>query len=846
MSVRLEAIGQRLCLVTAGLGVFVLVAWVMGAPELATMVSGQPPMMPNTAVGLTMIGVAGALRRIPVRGPRRLLSNLLALTVLALGVATSAEYVLGTDLGIDRLLLATTYGPTPGRMSPPTAVALALLGAAVLVYDLPPRLHVRPAEGFAVAAALVALTSLLGQLFGEGPLYSPSHAPVIGVAVPTSVGLLAAAMGLVFQRSDWGTMRLASSAGPGGLLFRRLVPAAVLAPVLLGLVLSRVLSVLGMEDLPLVYATLSVAWTAAGIALLAANAVPLDRMHDALELNRQELLRDNIERRKVESALRASEAKLSGIIALSNDAIVAVDADQRITMFNASAERIFGYRLEEVLGADLGILIPERLRARHREHVAAFSAEPVTARSVDARSVDLVALRKNGEEFPIEAAISKLQLDTGPCFTVTLRDVTEQRRTTTEKELLADIGSVLSTTLDLERTLQTVGDLAVRNLADICMIDVAARDGDLQRAHVVSRDPSISGACDEILRVALAHECPYLSRATFEAKRTVLVEQLSPEMLDAFARLPEHLALLRAIRPRSVIATPLLAQDEVLGMMVVVSSDPSPTYGPRDVALVEEIARRLGLWLDNVRLYRTARSATRARDEVIGVVAHDLRNPLNVVLMQAALLRESVSAARGPAERIDRSVQRMNRLIQDLLDVSRLDTGAFAIARARHPARQLVAEVLETQRALASAAAIELSLDAPDELPHVSADRDRLQQVFENLVGNAIKFTPRGGHVGIGASARDRDVLFWVSDTGIGIGPEDLPHVFERFWQARSEDRQRGAGLGLTIAKAIVEAHGGRIWVESAPGQGTTFFFAIPQSAPAEAREAAATAPSSP
>ncbi len=111
-------------------------------------------------------------------------------------------------------------------------------------------------------------------------------------------------------------------------------------------------------------------------------------------------------------------------------------------------------------------------------------------------------------------------------------------------------------------------------------------------------------------------------------------------------------------------------------------------------------------------------------------------------------------------------------------------------------------------------------------MPDVWADRDRLLRVFDNLVGNALKFTPPGGHIRVGAALNEDEVRFWVADTGVGIATEDLPHVFDRFWQARKGER-RGTGLGLTIVKAIIEAHGGRIWVESALGVGTTFFFAL-------------------
>ena len=172
----------------------------------------------------------------------------------------------------------------------------------------------------------------------------------------------------------------------------------------------------------------------------------------------------------------------------------------------------------------------------------------------------------------------------------------------------------------------------------------------------------------------------------------------------------------------------------------------------------------------------------------------------------------------------------MNRLIQDLLDVTRMEGGILAIEPAAVETRQVIADCVDAQKELATSASLELRLDLEEDLPDVWADRDRLLQVFENLIGNAIKFTEPGGCIVVGARSRGREVHFWVRDSGSGIADEDVPHLFDRFWQADNTGR-RGTGLGLPIVKGIVEAHGGRIWVESTKGHGSTFFFTIPTAA---------------
>jgi len=242
-------------------------------------------------------------------------------------------------------------------------------------------------------------------------------------------------------------------------------------------------------------------------------------------------------------------------------------------------------------------------------------------------------------------------------------------------------------------------------------------------------------------------------------------------------------------------------------------------------AFVLRVAHRLS------RMDRAAQAAIQARDDLMGVVAHDLRNPLSVILMRAEYLRMIPSTkdteADESATAISRSAMRMNRLIQDLLDVSRIEAGGLALRCSEVDAGRLVADAAESQQPLASGARLTLAVEVAPSLPKILGDQDRLMQVFENLIGNAIKFTEAGGRIAVRARPRDGDVLFSVADTGMGMRQEDLPRVFDRFWRAQEGDKH-GAGLGLPIVKGVVEAHGGRIWVESALGRGTTFSFTIP------------------
>lgn len=534
--------------------------------------------------------------------------------------------------------------------------------------------------------------------------------------------------------------------------------------------------------------------------------------------------------KRVQQALRESEQSVAGIIAIAADAIISVDAEHRIVLFNESAEKVFGYTKAEALGAPLGMLLPARMRDRHRALVEGFGAGERGTIPMGERRQAICGLRKSGEEFPMEATISKLEVGGRVLLTVALRDITEQRRAEMEQETLADAGVLLAASLDYTETLKSIAQLVVRHAADLCIVDMIETDDRVRRLTVANADPAMAPTCEKLaaLRLDRRHT---LTRSAFETKQVQLFHEIDPEYWAAGAADEEHLRLLEALDPRSAIVAPLLSQGEVLGAIAFASRRPG-RYATRDLPFAIEIARRATSAIENARLYEAAQRATRARDDVLGIVAHDVRTPLNTIHLAAKVLERQLGGAGmaeclGSVQTILRSVSRANRLIHDLLDVARMEGGGLTVDKGGTPARQLLVAALEAEELRASEASIALRLDAEEGLPELLGDRDRLLQVLENLVGNAIRFTPPGGTITLGASPLPGEVLFRVADTGAGIPPENLGRVFERFWQAKRAERQ-GAGLGLPICKGIVERHGGRIWVESSPGVGTTFYFTIP------------------
>ena len=284
------------------------------------------------------------------------------------------------------------------------------------------------------------------------------------------------------------------------------------------------------------------------------------------------------------------------------------------------------------------------------------------------------------------------------------------------------------------------------------------------------------------------------------------------------------------------LALPLIHGEEVVGGLAFDFSM-CPAIHATDELFTTLLAQATADALSRTRSYdqeraarRTAELMSRAQEEVLAAVAHDLRNPLNLLSMTTELLREPDLAPerRNTAFAINaRAVQRMNRMIGDLLDAVRLAAGHPFLNLGPCDIAEVIAETIDSFQARAAEQGIALVLSPEPPSVIVQADRERLLQMMDNLVGNALKFTPRSGRVSIGACVDGGELRVSVADTGPGIPEEERERLFDRFWQARDADR-RGLGLGLHIAKAIAEAHGGRLWVESTVGSGSTFYFAMP------------------
>ncbi len=442
----------------------------------------------------------------------------------------------------------------------------------------------------------------------------------------------------------------------------------------------------------------------------------------------------------------------------------------------------------------------------------------------------IFGLRVDGTEFPAEASISKLIAPDGILFTVVLRDITAQKRAEEDERFLATTAGELGQTLAVDATLQAIVDLPIPQLADACILDLLLADGTFRRVASTRQRAELNDGVAALAGHALTRNSPSPAIDVIRRNRRELIDPVTDDWLEWNTDGASPLSPRRAALWRQIIA-PSRAAARGKGQRPGRSrSSKEPggfDAGRRSVA--DKYVMTAATALENARLYAAARQANKARDDMLGVVSHDLRNPINAILMCARVLRDHPPAddaeRRGLLTTINDSTDCVNRLIDDLVDVASIERGRLSLTLQPQEPSQLALQALHMFDLESAENGIALGTQLPTGLPLVVADGARVIQVLSNLLRNAIKFTQRGGSITLSLEAIDDAVVFSVSDTGRGITPENQTHVFDRYWESATGARTRGTGLGLAIAKGIIDAHGGRIWVDSTVGKGSTFAF---------------------
>jgi signal transduction histidine kinase len=443
-----------------------------------------------------------------------------------------------------------------------------------------------------------------------------------------------------------------------------------------------------------------------------------------------------------------------------------------------------------------------------------------------------------GELFWSEVALRAFWIEGEVRVIASVRDITDRKLAALERErreaqskFLAESSELLASSLDYTITLKSVVRLAVQSVADFCVV-LLLEQGQVYVAEIEHADPEKHAIVEQLRsQYRPRPDLPVSVERVIQTRKSQLSPEITDEALHEHASGDEHFNLVRLLNPKSAMLAPLILGDDVLGVMIFLSSQ-GRRYDADDLTFAEEIARHAAIAIHNARLYTDAQRAIRARDEVLRMVSHDLRNPVSNIQMSANLLAKTSlpdKDRQGVLQMIDRASRRMTRLIEDLMTVGRIQEGReIPLNVDRVDPAATIDELCAAVSPQAQAKSIDLRCNKPATITAIKADGDRIFQVLINLLDNAIKFTPKGGSVVLSCEELDGEVQFAVKDTGPGINPKDLHKMFDPFWQAKP-GADFGSGLGLSIAKGIVQQHKGRIWADSTPGAGTTVFFTIPQ-----------------
>jgi PAS domain S-box-containing protein len=520
-----------------------------------------------------------------------------------------------------------------------------------------------------------------------------------------------------------------------------------------------------------------------------------------------------------------AERQITDTLERITAAFIALDPAGRLTYLNARAGELLRRPREDLIGCDFWDVFPEAAGS----DFAMRLREATTAQS----TVEFDALSTTLNRW--------LEVHAYPApegLSIYLQDVTERRKAESDLRFLAEIGELLAASLDTETTLNTLVRQVVAYLADWCVVDVVDEKGNVRDVAVAHVDPVLEARLRDMRRRRpIELRAPIGPGASLRTGRSYVYSVMTDEDHVLYVENPEAREEFRSLGFRSGIAVPLIARGVTLGALSFVSATPG-RFGPSELALAEDLARRAALAMDNARLYRDAQIAIAARDQFMSVEAHELRTPITSINGFSELLRRELHGVAADPARINRYVDRLvssggrlGALVEDMLDVSRIQLGQLPLRLEPVDLAELVRRVASTYEEQGGEPRHRLVVTVPPGPCAIVADEDRLEQVLTNLLDNSVKYTPEGGEIRVRLVHGDGAVRLTITDSGIGLPAAEIESIFKPFGRAENAviDNLPGLGLGLFICRNIVERHGGRIWAESAgQGKGTTMVVWLP------------------
>lgn len=533
--------------------------------------------------------------------------------------------------------------------------------------------------------------------------------------------------------------------------------------------------------------------------------------------------------------------RLAAIVESSDDAIISKDLSGIVQSWNQAAERIFGYTAEEMIGTSIRRIIPDDRQYEEDTVLSSIRA----GRRLD--HFETVRRTRDGRLIPISLTVSPILDASGVVMGASkiARDISDRKRAEQQAAravqrdaFLAEATLLLTSSLDHERTLRMLARLAVPYLADFCAFDVVDQEGALARVAVAHVLPEKVQLIEDLRAEYEDPDAPTSPRRVMRSRSAAFIREVTDETIAAGTRggNGERLEKIRQLGAISYLCVPVVAHDRALGALTLATSESGRHLTDEDFRIAQDLATRAALAVEVAQSYQQLQSANRLKDDFLATLSHELRTPLNAVLGYARMLQTgAIATEKVPQalEVIDRNASALAQMVEDVLDVSRIVLGKARLRVEPTDVAAVVEDAIATVKPAVEAKGIALRCNLGHGTATVLGDHSRLQQVVWNILSNAVKFTPRGGHIDVRVVQNDSQMQIVVSDTGIGFPPSFRQHVFERFRQAESGPSRLhgGLGLGLAIARHIVEMHGGTIDADSAgEGKGATFTVSLPLS----------------
>lgn len=519
----------------------------------------------------------------------------------------------------------------------------------------------------------------------------------------------------------------------------------------------------------------------------------------------------------------------ASIIESSEDAIITKTLDGIITSWNKGAEKIFGFSASEAIGKSITIIIPKDLQ---KEEVAIIKK---LKRGIQIEHSESVRLRKDGNKINVSLSISPIKDSGGAIIGAAkiVRDITHYKQMEQNLKFLSEASKILSSSLDYQTTLNSVAQLAVPDIADWCAVHLV-EDGQAKQVALTHKDPQkIKWAMQINKQYPQDMDAKTGVPNVLKTAKSELYPQIPDEMIVAAAKDKNHLKLIRNIGLKSAMIVPIIINNKCIGAITFVTTETMRKYNPSDLKIAEELATRAGLAINNARIYKETQRAIAMRDDFISIASHELKTPVTSLKVYTQVLKQhsqknSQSLVAPYLDRMDAQVDKLTKLISDLLNISRFQTGKLEFEESFFDINQLINEVVDNIQASSPDSKLILQVK---KVGKIYGDKDRVGQVLVNLLSNAIKYSPKVNKIIIRLLQESNKINISVQDFGIGIDKKHHEQIFERFYQVDNpqEKTYPGLGIGLYISKEIALRHGGNLRVKSSRGKGSTFTLILPK-----------------